>query len=176
MPTFLSHIEEVLWVDGQVSISIQGPKGISLLLAIAKSFQSWRRVISLPVHLLAAVSKALVREEDRVQKPVYYTSKVLWDTEDRYTSMEKLAFTLVTAACKLKPYFQAYTVIVLTDKPLQRAMSNPKATRWMALWAIKLSKFNIQYCPCTAMKGQVVANFIAKFTNMEGQRVGEHPQ
>ena len=46
----------------------------------------------------------------------------------------------------------------------------------MALWAIKLSKFNIQYCPCTAMKGQVVANFIAKFTNVEGQRVGEHPQ
>ena len=43
--------------------------------------------------------------------------------------MEKLAFTLVIAACKLKPYFQAYTVIVLTDKPLQRAMSNPKATR-----------------------------------------------
>ena len=37
--------------------------------------------------------------------------------------MEKLAFALVTIARKLKPYFQAYTVIVLTDKPLRRAMS-----------------------------------------------------
>ena len=26
------------------------------------------------------------------------------------------------------------------------------------------------------MKGQVVANFIAKFTNVEGQGVGKHPQ
>ena len=32
--------------------------------------------------------------------------------------MEKLTFTLVTIAWKLKPYFQAYTVVVLTDKPL----------------------------------------------------------
>ena len=29
--------------------------------------------------------------------------------------MEKLAFALITAAQKLKPYFQAHTIIVLTD-------------------------------------------------------------
>ena len=57
--------------------------------------------------------------------------------------MEKLAFALVTAARKLKPYFQAYTVVVLTDKPLRRAMSSLKAARRMALWAVELSKFNI---------------------------------
>ena len=39
-----------------------------------------------------------------------------------------------------------------------------------------MSKFNIQYCPRTTIKGQVVANFITKFTNVEGQGVGEHPQ
>ena len=47
--------------------------------------------------------------------------------------MEKLAFALVTVACKLKPYFQAHTVIVLTYKPLRRAMSSPEAAGWMAL-------------------------------------------
>ena len=32
--------------------------------------------------------------------------------------MDKLAFTLVIVAFKLKPYFQAHTIIVLTNKPL----------------------------------------------------------
>jgi len=54
-------------------------------------------------------------------------------------------------------------------------MSNPKATRRMALRAIELSEFDVQYCPRTAMKGQAVANFITEFTNMKGQGVEEHP-
>ena len=61
--------------------------------------------------------------------------------------MEKLAFALVTAARKLKPYFQAHNIIVLTDQPLKRAISSPEATGRMALWAIELSEFDIQYCP-----------------------------
>ena len=61
--------------------------------------------------------------------------------------MEKLAFALITAARKLKPYFQAYTIIVLMDQPLKRAMSSPKAAGRMTLWAIKLSEFDIQYRP-----------------------------
>ena len=82
--------------------------------------------------------------------------------------MEKLAFALVTVACKLKLYFQAHTVVVLTDKPLQRVMSNPEAARQMVLWAIELSEFDVQYHPHTAIKGQVVSDFIAEFTNIEG--------
>ena len=82
--------------------------------------------------------------------------------------MEKLAFALVTVACKLKLYFQAHTVVVLTDKPLQRVMSNPEAARQMVLWVIELSEFDVQYRPHTAIKGQVVSDFIAEFTNMEG--------
>ena len=82
--------------------------------------------------------------------------------------MEKLAFALVTVACKLKLYFQAHTVVVLTDKPLRRVMSNPEAARQMVLWAIELSEFDVKYHPHTAIKGQVVSDFIAEFTNMEG--------
>ena len=57
--------------------------------------------------------------------------------------MEKLAFVLVIAARKLKPYFQAHAIIVLTDQPLRRAMSSPEATRRMTLWALELSEFDI---------------------------------
>ena len=92
---------------------------------------------------LVAISAALIREEDKVQKPVYYASWVLRGAEERYPPMEKLAFALVTATRKLKLYFQAYTVIVLIDKPLRSAMDNLEATGRMTLWAIELSEFDI---------------------------------
>ena len=90
--------------------------------------------------------------------------------------MEKLAFALVTAARKLKPYFQAHTVVVLTDRPLRRAMSNPDAAGRLALWAIELSKFDIQYRLQTAIKRQVIANFIAEFTHDKDKGAEESPQ
>ena len=112
----------------------------------------------------AAVSAALVREEGGSQQPVYFISRAFQGTKERYPRMEKLAFALITAARKLKPYFQAHTIVVLTNQPLKRAMSSPEAAGRMALWAIELSEFDVQYRPRTAVKGQIVANFIAEYT------------
>ena len=82
--------------------------------------------------------------------------------------MEKLAFALVTVAQKLKPYFQAHTMVILTDKPLRKAMSSLEVVGRMALWVVELSEFDIQYQLRMAIKGQVVADFIAEFTLVEG--------
>ena len=78
--------------------------------------------------------------------------------------MEKLAFALITTVWKLKPYFQAHTIVVLTDQLLKREMSSPEVAGRMALWTIELSEFDVQYCPRTAVKGQIVADFIAEYT------------
>ena len=123
-----------------------------------------------------AVSAALIREEERIHKPVYYASRALRGAEERYPPMEKLAFALVTAARKLKPYFQAHTVNVMTDKPLRRALSNPEAAGRLTLWAIELSEFDIKYRPRAAIKGQIVADFIAEFTRDEDKGAEGSPQ
>ena len=86
---------------------------------------------------------ALVREEEGSQRPIYFISRAFRGAEERYPKIEKLAFALVTAARKLKPYFQAHTIIVLMDQPLKKVMSSPEAVRRMALWAIKLSEFDV---------------------------------
>ena len=95
----------------------------------------------------AGVSAALVREEEGSQRPIYFISRAFRGAEERYPRIEKLAFALVTVVRKLKPYFQAHTTIVLTNQPLKRAMSSPEAAGRMALWAIKLSEFDVQYRP-----------------------------
>ena len=49
------------------------------------------------------------------------------------------------------------------------AISSLEAAGRMALWAVELSEFDIQYRPRTAVKRQVVADFIAEFTLRDGQ-------
>ena len=66
-----------------------------------------------------ATSVALVRERDRVQQPVYYCSRALRGTEQRYPKMEKLILALLTTSRKLRPYFQAHTVEVPTEYPMK---------------------------------------------------------
>ncbi|CAA0811126.1 Unknown protein, partial [Striga hermonthica] len=57
----------------------------------------------------SAISAVLVREEGTLQSPIYYVSKALHDAELRYPPMEKLAFALVIAARKLRPYSQEHS-------------------------------------------------------------------
>ena len=57
----------------------------------------------------------LIRDKDIVQHLVYYCSRALRGAEERYPKMEKLILALVTAARKLRPYFQAYTIEIPTE-------------------------------------------------------------
>uniref|UniRef100_A0A2N9FDC4 Uncharacterized protein n=1 Tax=Fagus sylvatica TaxID=28930 RepID=A0A2N9FDC4_FAGSY len=115
--------------------------------------------------LSSAVSSALIREEERVQKLVYYTSRALKGAEERYSNMEKLAFALLIASRKLRPYFQAHSIVVLTDYPLRKAMNKPDAAGRLIQWSIEMSEFDIDYRPRTAIKAQALADFIAEFTH-----------
>ena len=58
------------------------------------------------------VNSALIREENRIQLPVYYTNQALRGIEGRHPPMKKLAFGLITAARKHRLYFQAHTIVV----------------------------------------------------------------
>ena len=73
------------------------------------------------------VSLALIREEGKVQKLVYYISRALRGAEGRYPLIEKLAFALITTSRKLRHYFQAHVINVITDHSLKKAMNKLKA-------------------------------------------------
>ena len=73
------------------------------------------------------VSSALIREEGKLQKPVYYTSQALKGAEGRYPMIEKLAFALMMTSRKLRHYFQAHIINVMTDHPLKKAMNKLEA-------------------------------------------------
>jgi len=89
------------------------------------------------------VSSALVQEKDNTQQPIYFTSRILQDPETQYQMIEKVALALITAARRLRPYFQSHTVIVKTNHPVQKILQKPDLAGRLSSWAIELSEFNI---------------------------------
>ena len=73
--------------------------------------------------------------------------------EERYPRMEKLILALVTAARKLRPYFQAHTIEVPTEYPMKQVLHKPEVSGRLMKWAIELSEFDIKYKPKNAIKG-----------------------
>ena len=114
-----------------------------------------------------STSTVLVRDKERVQHPVYYCSRALRGAKERYPRMEKLIFALVTAARKLRPYFQAHTIEVPTEYPMKQGLHKPETSGRLMKWAIELSEFDIRYKPKTAIKGQVLTDFVMEFTSAE---------
>ncbi|KAI5325335.1 hypothetical protein L3X38_034409 [Prunus dulcis] len=112
----------------------------------------------------STISSALIREELGAQHPVFYTSKALLDAETRYPKLEKLILALVVSARKLRPYYQAHRVIVMTDFPLRSILHSPDASQRLMKWAIELSQYDPLYRPKTAIKAQALADFVAEFT------------
>ena len=66
-----------------------------------------------------AVSLVLIRVDSDIQRPVYYVSKSLHEAEVRYLPLKKAILAVVYGTRKLPHYFQAYTVVVLTQLPLK---------------------------------------------------------
>ncbi|GKC66556.1 reverse transcriptase domain-containing protein [Tanacetum coccineum] len=109
-----------------------------------------------------AVGAVLMTERDSIQTPVYFVSRALQGPELNYTPMEKLVLALVFAAKRLRRYFQAHPIAVITDQPIRQVMSRPEVAGRLQKWSIMLGEHNITYRPRTSVKGQILADFLVE--------------
>ena len=79
------------------------------------------------------VSLVLIRDDNGLQKPVYYVSKSLHEAKVRYLPLEKAILVVVHATRKLPHYFQTHTVVVLTQLPLKSMLRTADYTGRIAL-------------------------------------------
>ena len=93
------------------------------------------------------MSLVLIREDSGLQRPVYYMSKSLHEAEIRYSPIEKAILAVVHTSRKLPHYFQAYTIVVLTQLPLRSELRTADYTGRIALWNTILGVFDIKYMP-----------------------------
>ncbi|GJT19687.1 reverse transcriptase domain-containing protein [Tanacetum coccineum] len=116
-----------------------------------------------------AVSAVLMTEREARQMPIYFVSRALRGPEINYTAMEKLVLALIHASKRLRRYFQAHPITVITDQPIKNVLSNPEVAGRMQKWSIQLGEFGIHYRPRVSVKGQVLADFIVERPEEEGQ-------
>jgi hypothetical protein len=99
-----------------------------------------------------------------IHKPVYYVSEVLHEAKTRYLEKHKLLYAVLVAFRKLRHYFQAHKVVVVTSFPLRAVLHNSNATGNIAKWASELAEFQLDFQPRHAVKSQVLADFIVEWT------------
>jgi hypothetical protein len=99
-----------------------------------------------------------------VQSPVYYVSEVLHEAKARYLETHKLLYVVLVVSRKLRHYFQAHRVVVVTSFPLRAILHNSNATGNIAKWAAELAEFQLDFQPCHAVKSQVLVDFIVEWT------------
>ncbi|GKE46581.1 reverse transcriptase domain-containing protein [Tanacetum coccineum] len=138
---------------------------IKKLIAELPTLTAPRENEELIIYLAAtkeAISAVLMTDREGKQIPVYFVSRTLRGPEVNYTPMEKLVLALLSAKKRLKRYFQAHTVVVITNQPIKQLLSCSEISGRMLKWKFELEGYDIQYRPRTAIKGQILADFIVE--------------
>ncbi|KAH0652872.1 hypothetical protein KY289_030550 [Solanum tuberosum] len=117
---------------------------------------------------------ALLTQENNEGKEssLYYLSRTMTQNEIKYSSIENLCVPLVFSIQKMKHYFKVHVVrLVSKANPIKFVMSKPILSDRLARWYLQFQQFEITYISQKAIKGQVLADFLA---NHQIQTIGSY--
>jgi len=96
-----------------------------------------------------AVSAALVLERTvegrHKQLPVYFVSETLSGSKLFYSDLEKITYTVIMSARKLRHYFEGHRIVVITYQPLHDLFNNREASARISKRAAELSEYTVDF-------------------------------
>jgi hypothetical protein len=95
------------------------------------------------------------------QVPIYFISEALIGSKKYYSKMETICYVVFMSARKLQHYFEAHRVRVLTNQPLIDIFRNRDCSGRIGKWAMELLEHIVDFEKRSAIKLQVLADFIA---------------
>jgi hypothetical protein len=112
------------------------------------------------------VEKEIVGNSKTVKQQflVYFVLEVLTGSKRSYSKMEKICYVVIMSARKLRHYFEAHTIKVLTNQPLNDIFGNRGSSGRISKWAMELSEHVVDFKKSSAIKPQVLADFVAEWT------------
>ncbi|GJZ06230.1 reverse transcriptase domain-containing protein [Tanacetum coccineum] len=118
---------------------------------------------TLYIYLAASkevVSAVLLTEQKGSQCPVHYVSRTLHDAKRNYAPLEKIALALLNVSRRLRRYFEAHPIKVITDQPIKQILNKTETFGKLAKYSAELDAYDITYKPHNAIKFQVLPDFI----------------
>jgi hypothetical protein len=106
------------------------------------------------------VSGALIQERETLkegrksfyQAPIYFIFEALAGSKKYYSELEKICYVVVMSARKLRHYFKAHRVRVLTNQPLNNIFRNHDSSGRIGKWAMELSEHVVDFEKRSAIK------------------------
>ena len=130
LPFFKTLKRAFAWTDECEAVFQELKRYLSNLPLLSPSKEGENLYLYLTVSTIA-MSATLIREEGKKQLPVYYVSQAFQGAESSFPRIEKIAFALIVASRKLRQYFQANPILVMTDQSIKKSMNKPEAARRM---------------------------------------------
>jgi hypothetical protein len=92
---------------------------------------------------------------------------VLSETKARYPQIQKLLYAVVLTWRRLWHYFEAHPITVVSSFLLGEIIRNPDAAGRIAKWSMELMGETLAYAPRKAIKSQILADFVAEWTDTQ---------
>jgi hypothetical protein len=135
--------------------------------------------ISATTHIVSTAIVVERQEEGHafgVQCPVYFINEVLSESKVHYPTIQKLLYGILIISKKLRHYFDAYNILVVTDFPLADILHNRDATGHISKWAVKLGALTLDFKPRTAIKSQALVDFMAEWRENQVEAPANQPE
>jgi ribonuclease HI len=95
---------------------------------------------------------------------VYFVLEVLTGSKKYYSEMEKICYAVIMSAKKLWHYFKAHTIKILTNQSLNNIFSNRDNFDRISKWVMELSEYVVDFEKRSAIKSQILADFVVEWT------------
>nr|GEU66809.1 reverse transcriptase domain-containing protein [Tanacetum cinerariifolium] len=125
-------------------------------------YKAFQKQIGRNLEVKRSRERILMTEREAKQMPIYFVSRAIQDLEINYTPMERLVLALVRVSKRLKRYFQAHTIIVITDQLIKQVLSKQEIAGRLHIWSIELGEYDIHCRPRISIKRQILAEFIVE--------------
>jgi ribonuclease HI len=135
--------------------------------------------ITVTTHVVSTTIMVEREEEGHafgLQRPVYFISKVLSESKVRYPIIQKLLYGVLITSRKLRHYFDAYNILVISNFPLADILHNRDATGRISKWAVELGALTLDFKPRKAIKSHALVNFMAEWRENQVEALANQPE